>query len=207
MVGITGVPGAGKSTLTEMLASQLDEETYVVRVVPMDGFHWPNDVLRRKRLASRKGAPSTFDVDGFLECLANIRLRKDRVYQCPAYSRVTHEPIANAITIGPEARLVLVEGNYLLLDDEPWRKVRCLLDEVWFLHVPIENAMKRVAARHLQKGITPQEAEQKIRSTDRPNAVLVQSTSRNATKIVKLRSETFDDEGEEAATAVSGSGG
>ena len=175
LLGITGPPGSGKSTLADQLSYP---------VVTMDGFHLPNAELDARGLRSRKGAPATFDADAFI-ALAR-RLRDPVQLKVPRYSRELHEPVADALTIPADNQIVIVEGNYLLLDQPPWDQVRGLLDEVWYLDVPLETCMERVRRRHIGGGLSAEGAAVKIETNDRPNAVLVESTRGRASMIVTL---------------------
>jgi pantothenate kinase len=179
LVGITGCPGSGKSTLATRLA-----EATSAAVVHMDGFHLMNGELNRRGLRPRKGSPRTFDVPLFVALLH--QLRAGGAVKAPIYSRELHEPVPDAVTIAAEARVVIVEGNYLLLDEHPWSQVRPLLDEVWYLDVPLETCMTRVLERHIRGGLAPEEAAKKIETNDRLNAAIVESTRPRADRVIQL---------------------
>ena len=140
LLGITGAPGAGKSTLAVAIAA-----AYAAVVVPMDGFHLADVELVRRGLLDRKGAPETFDPDGYAALLARIRARPDRPVMAPLFERDLEQPLANAIPVPPSADLVVTEGNYLLLDEDPWPAVRAQLDAVW--HVVADDAIRLPRAR------------------------------------------------------------
>ena len=129
LLGICGAPGAGKSRLAAYLA-----RTYGAVVVPMDGFHLADVELARRGLLDRKGAPDSFDGWGYAALLGRLHARPDHVVMAPSFERRLEQPIAGSIPVSPDAGLVVTEGNYLLLDDAPWRAVRERLDAVW--HVP-----------------------------------------------------------------------
>jgi uridine kinase len=139
LVGIAGPPAAGKSTLAGTLATALRAEygPDASVAVPMDGFHLANAELARLGLADRKGAPETFDAAGFAALLRRLREPVDgEVVYAPEYSRVLHESIGSAIPVPAAVRVVVVEGNYLLLPRPPWDAVRATLDLVLYLEAP-----------------------------------------------------------------------
>src|SRR5690606_7726734 len=136
-----GPPGSGKSTLAAALARMLSGA-----VVALDGFHFTSAELARAGLEHRKGSPATFHVQPLLTRLH--RLREGRPVRVPVYSRTLHEPVPDAVRIDADVRWVIVEGNYLLLDAEPWRSVRALLDTCWYLDLPVEHCLRRVRDRH-----------------------------------------------------------
>ena len=175
ILGIAGIPGAGKTTLAARLAQELDG-----KVVAMDGFHYRNEVLRSMGLTAQKGIPETFDVESFIACLARVRNGLNRSVFCPDYSRVLHEPVEDAIEIPPSCRLVIVEGNYLLLRQGLWAQARTYLDECWYIATDVETALERVARRHRGKRLTDEEVSRKIEQTDRPNCALIESTKNYA---------------------------
>ena len=130
VLGLCGVPGAGKSTLAARLAAEIGPEAVVV---PLDGFHLHDDELARLGLSQRKGAPETFDVAGYTALLHRIRTETGTTVYAPEFDRSRELSVAGAIAVRPEHRLVVTEGNYLLHDDRGWSEVRPLLDEAWYV--------------------------------------------------------------------------
>jgi pantothenate kinase len=184
VLGLVGAPGAGKSTLAERLVAALPPGAAVV--LPMDGFHLAQRELERLGLADRKGAPETFDGWGFAATLARVAARDEPVVHVPAFDRDLEEPIAGAIAIPADVPLVVIEGNYLLLDREPWSRAREAMTEVWFLDPPEDVRRERLAARHVRHGRTEEAATAWITAVDEPNARLVASTRDRADLVVRV---------------------
>ena len=135
ILGIAGAPASGKSTLAEILLAELNRLRPGAAVgVGMDAFHIGHRVLVRRGLTGVKGAPETFEPEGYRQLLLRIRREPGPVY-APEFVRDIEDSLAHVIEIGPEARLIVTEGNYLLLPIEPWAGVRALLDEAWFVHL------------------------------------------------------------------------
>ena len=164
ILGIAGPPGAGKSRLAARLANELPAAV----VVGMDGFHLADAELRRRGLRDRKGAPETFDRAGFAALLARLRTEAGVVY-APAFDRDLEDSIAAAIAVGPAARLVVAEGNYLL----HWPEVRRQLDEVWYLDPEPPQRRAALVARHVRHGKAADEAIAWTGGPDERNAELV----------------------------------
>ena len=182
LLGLAGPPGAGKSTLAAAIARALPG---VAQVVPMDGFHLANDELERLARRHRKGAPDTFDAAGYVALLARLRgQRPDEIVYAPEFRRELDEPVANAIAVDPATRLVVTEGNYLLLDG-PWAAVAGLVDEIWYVEADDELRRARLAARHERFGRAPEDARAWVAVTDEPNARLVAATRRHAMQVVR----------------------
>ena len=181
LLGIAGAPGAGKSTLARHLAMACG-----ATVVPMDGFHLADVELVRRGIRDRKGAPETFDAWGYAALLARVRERPPYVVMAPGFERGLEQPLAGAVPVGPEAALVLTEGNYLLLDEPEWRAVRSTLDAVW--HVRTDDAVRRerLVARHVRFGKSPGEAEDWVARVDEPNARLVEASAHRADLVLDL---------------------
>jgi pantothenate kinase len=178
ILGLTGAPGAGKSTLAQAIAEAFANRAVVV---PMDGYHLANVELARLGRASRKGAEDTFDSAGFVALLRRLReQRDDEIVYAPAFRREIEEPIANAIPVLPEAQLIVTEGNYLLLDHGHWKNVRPLLDSVWYVDVDPALRMQRLIKRHVEFGRSEQAAKDWVASTDEPNAVQIDATRNRA---------------------------
>lgn len=184
VIGIAGPPGSGKSTLASYLAQSLSPAPVVV---PMDGFHLAQDVINRKGLADKKGSPDTFDAWGFVSLLKRIaRPADDSVVFAPKYDRTVGEPIAGAIAVLPSDDLVVVEGNYLLLDAEPWTQVLDLLDLCMFVELDDAIRRQRLIDRHVQFGKSPQRAKEFVDESDERNAELVAPTKARANLIVQM---------------------
>ncbi|MEA3183611.1 MAG: hypothetical protein QOJ74_88 [Ilumatobacteraceae bacterium] len=183
LLGITGSPGAGKSTLSAAIAAVVPSSV----VVPMDAFHLPNEDLVRLGRRNRKGAPDTFDVDGYVTLLDRLRCQSPgETILAPRYDRAASASVADAIVIGPEIAVVLTEGNYLLLDDSPWKAVRPLLNEVWFVEIDDAVRVDRLIIRHIEFGKSPEEAREWVMRSDEANASLVATTRSRADVVVRL---------------------
>jgi pantothenate kinase len=181
IVGITGAPGAGKSTLAAALAEHLGTDAVVVG---MDGFHLAQRELERLGRAARKGAPDTFDVAGYVTLLRRLRKPDEPVVYAPQFRREIEEPIANAVPVSANTPIVLTEGNYLLLDQPGWRDVRALLDEVWFLDLPADERQERLIRRRLASGATAADAQRWTLGSDEQNARLVERTRHRADLLI-----------------------
>jgi pantothenate kinase len=178
VLGLVGAPGAGKSTLASALQQAFPG---VSQVVPMDGFHLANVELQRLGRAGRKGAPDTFDSAGYVALLARLRdAAPQEVVYAPEFRREIEEPIAGAIAVLPETRLVITEGNYLLQEDGGWQGVAPLLDDVWYVDVDDVLRTDRLTRRHEQFGRSRQDAADWVSGTDEPNARLVAATRSRA---------------------------
>jgi pantothenate kinase len=185
VLGITGAPGAGKSTLAAHLVDALDG---LAVLVPMDGFHLAQAELERLGRAGRKGAPDTFDAAGYAALLARLRApAPDATVYAPAFDRALEEPVAGSIPVAPDVPLIVTEGNYLLHDEGPWAQVRPLLDEVWYLEIDDAVRVRRLVDRHVRFGKQRHYAERWVHDSDEPNARLV-ARGRNRADFVVTQS-------------------
>ncbi|MFD4524424.1 nucleoside/nucleotide kinase family protein [Streptomyces sp. NPDC058470] len=185
LLGITGSPGAGKTTLAERLVSELngDGPAWVAHV-PMDGFHLADAELDRLGRRDRKGAPDTFDAAGYTALLRRLREDEDDLIYAPGFERTLEQPIAGAVPVPRTARLVITEGNYLLLGDDAWTRVRAQLDEVWFCELDEAERVRRLVARHEEFGKDHDTAVAWVLGTDQRNAELIDATRHRADLVV-----------------------
>ncbi|MEV4821235.1 nucleoside/nucleotide kinase family protein [Micromonospora sp. NPDC049274] len=183
LLGITGAPGAGKSTLAERIVAEVGPSA---RLVPMDGFHLAQSQLVRLGRADRKGAVDTFDANGYVSLLRRLRRLEPTSVYAPEFRREIEEPVAGAIEVPPSVRLVVTEGNYLLVPDFPWQEVRTLLHEVWFLDLDAELRQRRLTARHEAYGRSPEQARTWALGSDEANAARVTPTADRADLVVRL---------------------
>jgi pantothenate kinase len=184
IIGIAGAPGAGKTSYAERLAAESERAGVAAAYVPLDGFHLADVALSALGLLDRKGAPETFDAWGYAALLARLRRRHDLIVWAPGFERALEQPLAGAIGVGPEAELVVTEGNYLLLDRPEWRAVRATLDEVWFLDCPDDVRRPRLVARHVEFGKSTAEATAWVARVDDANAVLVAASRNRADRVI-----------------------
>lgn len=181
LLGVAGPPGAGKSTLATWLVDRLAP---AAALFPMDGFHLAGSELERLGRSARKGAPDTFDLDGLVAALERVRAGGRDVY-IPEFRRgPINEPIAGAMRIPAEAGLVVVEGNYLLLEEGGWAAIAGLLDACWFVDASSDVRWPRLVDRQLDKGRTAEEAHAWATGPDERNARLVATTRRRATRVI-----------------------
>ena len=181
ILGITGAPGAGKSTLAAQVVDALGARAVVV---PMDGFHLAQSELERIGRADRKGAPDTFDAAGYVALLRRLRAEPGTVY-APEYRRDLRNPVAGAIAVPSDVPLVVTEGNYLLLDDDGFGPVAGLLDESWFVALPDDVRRERLVARHEAFGKSPEAARAWSHGPDEVNARRVAATAHRAVVVVE----------------------
>lgn len=182
ILGITGAPGAGKSTLAQWLVRTLGEQDAVF--VPMDGFHLSNRALAQLGRRDRKGAHDTFDSWGYGALLQRIKEQRDDaaggVVWAPRFRRDLEEPVAGAIPVHADVPLVITEGNYLLLERDGWSHARGFIDEVWFLDPPQPLRIQRLIERHVRFGRSLDAATERSLGSDQRNALLIESTAARA---------------------------
>lgn len=186
VLGIAGPPAAGKSTLSENLAAAVRTEHAVpAEIAPMDGFHKTSAELDAAGARHRKGEPDTFDVAGFVGRLKTLRrARLGQRVTWPDFDRDLDDPVPDAIVFGSQ-RLVVVEGNYLLLDRPGWADVHAELDEVWYLDADNRVIEQRLIDRHLRGGRTLEQARAKVAGSDMPNAALIAGTRDRADIVLR----------------------
>ncbi|KAI3668083.1 hypothetical protein L6452_43158 [Arctium lappa] len=200
-VGLAGPPGAGKTTIAQEVAKRVNkiwpqkscsfdsqvEPPEIAVVLPMDGFHLYRHQLDSmedpKEAHARRGAPWTFNPDLLLKCLKTLR-DQGSVY-APSFDHGVGDPVEDDIFVNVQHKVVIVEGNYLLLEDDPWKEIASMLDEKWFVDLDIDVAMERVLKRHISTGNKPEIAKQRIKYNDRPNAELVLKSKKHADLIIK----------------------
>lgn len=183
LIGICGPPGGGKSTLAERVVEDIGERARLVR---MDGFHLAQKELARLGRADRKGAIDTFDGAGYVALLRRLRDAAEEVVYAPEFRREVEEPIAGAVAVPREVPLVVTEGNYLLVDCEPWCDVRAVLDEVWFVVMAEETRLRWLIERHVRYGRSPEAARAWALGTDQRNARLIEATKTQADALVRV---------------------
>lgn len=181
IVGIAGQPGSGKSTLAALIAAAIGDSA---AVVPMDGFHLRNTDLIRLERRDRKGAPDTFDVEGFVQLLLKLRNEPQNATKFPEFNRDLDEPVHDACEVRPETTMVIVDGNYLLTQDHGWNAVKPLFDEVWYVDLEPTERMNRLVRRHRHFGMTLDRAVSWAGGPDQANAQLIESTRNTADLIV-----------------------
>lgn len=180
VTAIAGAPGAGKSTAAARLAELLSDAV----VVPMDGFHYDNAVLDARGLRARKGAAETFDAEGLLSLLERLA-RGDRDVAAPAFDRSADMARAGAVIVPRTARFVVIEGNYLLLDDAPWRALRPHFDLTVMLDVPKGELAHRLVRRWVEQGLDETAARERAFGNDMANAERVIGGSVAADVVVR----------------------
>ena len=182
LVGLAGKPGAGKSTAADELAALLPGS----RVLPMDGFHFPQARLVSLGRRERMGAPDTFDVDAFVALLERLRTPETTV-RAPGFDRTIEEPVPDALSFTPEVPCIIVEGNYLLLDSGGWQRVAPLLDVTVGIVLDDATRHQRLIARHVAFGKSTDAARAWALGSDESNAVLIAPTLTRADHLLSAR--------------------
>ncbi|SEL07911.1 nucleoside triphosphate hydrolase [Pacificibacter marinus] len=179
-LAIAGAPGSGKSTTADMLQARLDEiHPNAVEILPMDGFHFDDAVLNARGRRPWKGAPDTFDVGGLVSVIQRLRANEDAV-AVPVFDRALEISRGSARLIGQDTKLIIVEGNYLLLDRAPWTQLATLFDVTVIVDVPPEVLAERLRARWVSYDLSDDQIREKLQSNDLPNGATVRNESRSA---------------------------
>ena len=169
IVAIAGPPGAGKSTFAEALLLLLIEKSIQAKIISMDGFHLDNSILVDHNLLDRKGAPATFDTAGFIHLMNRLSNFEDDVV-IPEFDRNKDLSIAGSSIISTKDKVLIVEGNYLLIEEEPWTKLKKTWDQTIFINPGIDTLEQRLLNRWLRYGLDTQDAKKRTLSNDLPNA-------------------------------------
>ena len=184
LIGIVGKPGAGKSTVVEQI--QTKYRSREVSIIPMDGFHLSNEELISLGRRERKGAPDTFDVEGFTSLIKSVKIDHNIDHKFPIFHREIEASIADEGMVPKESKVVVIEGNYLFSEAHGWNGIYPLLDHSWFIEIDDEIRIERLIARHVRYGKTREEAEAWSRGSDETNARFIGLTAHRAENLIKL---------------------
>ena len=168
LIAIAGPPASGKSTIAEALQKHLVQSGVATGLVPMDGFHLDNAIIEPRGLLPRKGSPETFDLAGFASLLTRLRVEDDLAV--PTFDRNLDKSIGSSAMVTRDMRTIVVEGNYLLLDETGWRDLTQHWTTSVFLYVPIAELERRLQQRWLDHGLDAQTANARAMGNDIPNA-------------------------------------
>ncbi len=185
VVGISGAPATGKSTLSESLVPKLSLMGLKAQLCPMDGFHYPNAVLEEKGLMSVKGSIETFDVSSLAHLLSKALTPNIEACFWPKYCRELHDPVAEGFLIEPDTQIILLEGNYIYSEDDDWLSVSNLIDLKIFLTASEDVLRERLIARHLAGGKSQQEAHDKTERVDLINALKIKQYESNSHYVIQ----------------------
>ncbi|MCU0830822.1 MAG: nucleoside/nucleotide kinase family protein [Rhizobiaceae bacterium] len=181
ILAVAGPPGSGKSTLADAVAALLTLRKLDAAVFPMDGYHYDDAILNARGHRPRKGAPHTFDVDGFAATLKRLKAEQHRDIAVPVFDRDLEVSRGSARIIAASTRIIVAEGNYLLLDAVPWRELRPHFDLSVFIREPEAVLRARLEDRWRHYQFTAAEMQQKLEGNDMPNVRLVLERSAGAT--------------------------
>lgn len=190
VVAVAGVPGAGKTTLVGHLVEKLKTKNISTAVLPQDGYHYYRLQLARfedpEEAFRRRGAPFTFNAERFVQDVTSVAAGKH--VKVPLFDHSKKDPVENDIDIDDDVQVVLIEGNYVGLEDEPWNQLKNVCDELWLASTPPEIVRERIVKRHLDSGIaaTKQEAEERADGLDMQNAIYILQHTRKPDVVIEL---------------------
>ena len=181
LIAIVGPPGAGKSTLSHSICEKLNESSPGdAAILPMDGFHFDDGILRERGVLNRKGAPFTFDVGGMKSILQRLKSNQEEEVAVPVFDRSIEISRGSARIISKSTPIILVEGNYLLLEEEPWSNLGEFFDYTVMIETPLREIEDRMIERWLKHGFSAEDAATRIQENDLSNVNIVTEHSRKA---------------------------
>lgn len=197
-IAVAGAPGSGKTTITTQVAQRIKFRA-TVTVLGMDGFHLPRSTLdqlpNRKEAYIRRGAPWTFDGAGAVDLIKRCRSQvENEIVYAPSFDHSVKDPIPNDVAIDTDTDILIFEGLYLLSSHPPWNEIGDLVDERWFVSVPIDVARERVARRHVEAGIEPdiESGRRRVDQNDTLNGIFINESSRDADVVIESISYSIE---------------
>jgi len=192
VIGLAGLPGSGKTTLTQAWERQINlrEGTGTAKALSMDGFHLTKAQLSQmpdpEKAFARRGAHWTFDGAGFVHKVDALKTAgANQAVYWPAFEHEVGDPVQDAIEVTPTCRVALVEGLYLLYREGAWGALEGIFDQIWYLDTPMQTSIDRLVARHRQAWeFTEAQARHRVESSDYKNALLVETTRSRADWLV-----------------------
>ena len=174
-IALSGAPGSGKSTVSEKLVSDLNTVGHKSSILQMDAFHYDDQILKEKNLLLKKGAPETFDVMGLLNFIN--RLEKESEVVIPVFDRSLELSRSSAVIISDDIKVVIVEGNYLLLKSHPWRELHKFFNATIMVNCDERILEERLIKRWENFNLSKEIINQKVYENDLPNGVYVLKNS------------------------------
>ena len=184
ILAVAGAPGSGKTTITQSIVKELGPENVVI--VPMDGFHLSNTILKKWDRRSRKGAWDTFDASGYINLISRIKNQREEIILAPDFDRDIDESIGGVIEVSINTPLILLEGTFLFSEHGLWPELLPLIDHGWFVHLECSIRQQRLIQRHMKHGMDLKQATQWALSTDEANAKAVELDYKRASLYFQL---------------------
>ena len=182
-IALSGPPASGKSTISENLAKDLSAKGYNSSILQMDGFHYDDLILKEKKLLSKKGAPETFDVMGLINFVS--RLHKEDEVVIPIFDRSLELSRSSAVIISKNTKVIIVEGNYVLLNSYPWCELHKFFNTTVMINCEKKILEKRLIERWENFNLPKKEIDEKVYKNDLPNGVNVLKNSIGAEYILE----------------------
>ena len=182
-IALSGPPASGKSTISENLAKDLSAKGYNSSILQMDGFHYDDLILKEKNLLSKKGAPETFDVMGLINFVS--RLHKEDEVVIPIFDRSLELSRSSAVIISKNTKVIIVEGNYVLLNSYPWSELHKFFNTTVMINCEKKILEKRLIERWENFNLPKKEIDEKVYKNDLPNGVNVLKNSIGAEYILE----------------------
>ena len=182
-IALSGPPASGKSTISENLVKDLSAKGYNSSILQMDGFHYDDLILKEKKLLSKKGAPETFDVMGLINFVS--RLHKEDEVVIPIFDRSLELSRSSAVIISKNTKVIIVEGNYVLLNSYPWSELHKFFNTTVMINCEKKILEKRLIERWENFNLPKKEIDEKVYKNDLPNGVNVLKNSIGAEYILE----------------------